>query len=224
MSYLGTNKIGKIYLGSTAIGKAYLGGNLVFQQGSASFLPEGFTKLSYVGTDSAAYLDTGISGATDLEVICKFLVSKFVQYGSIYGNYKSESHRTNRAILLSETALYVAGGENLAQQVNGFSLNNIHTLSVKSTEAYLDGTRTAVAMTSQSVNTDKICLGARSVSNQVYRDIGLQIYSFEIKKNGISVINLIPVIRDSDNAVGFYDLVSNTFKVSSSSVSFTPGQ
>lgn len=224
MIKLGNNSIGKIYLGSNSIGKAYLGSNLVFQKGGGSLLPDGFTQLSYVGTDSTAYLDTGVAGATDLEVICKFLVGTYIQYGAIYGNYKSESYKVNRAILASQTSLYVAGGNNLAQEVAGFSLNQVHTLSVKNTEAVLDGTTTAIASSSQSTNTDNICLGANKVSSPTNRDIGLRIYSFVIKKNGTTVLNLVPAKRDSDDAVGFYDLVSNTFKVSSSSVPFTPGQ
>lgn len=35
MSYIGTNKVGKMYLGSTAIGKAYLGDDLVYQKTGA---------------------------------------------------------------------------------------------------------------------------------------------------------------------------------------------
>jgi hypothetical protein len=30
MSYIGTNKIGKMYLGGTEIAKAYLGSNLIY--------------------------------------------------------------------------------------------------------------------------------------------------------------------------------------------------
>lgn len=51
-------------IGSTEIQKTYLGSDLVYQGG----LPSGYTELQYVTTDSNAYIDTGIAGATDLEI------------------------------------------------------------------------------------------------------------------------------------------------------------
>ena len=51
MSYIGTNKVGKMYLGSTAIGKAYLGDDLVYDSAGGSVtpvLPDGYAQLDYV--------------------------------------------------------------------------------------------------------------------------------------------------------------------------------
>ena len=33
-----------------------------------------------------------------------------------------------------------------------------------------------------------------------------------MKINGVDVMNYIPALRNSDNAVGFYDTISGTFK------------
>lgn len=56
MSYIGTNKIGKIYLGSTEIAKAYLGGTLVFHKGTPGTTEERtFIPSSYDSTNSQYY-------------------------------------------------------------------------------------------------------------------------------------------------------------------------
>lgn len=56
MSYLGTNKIGKMYLGNTEIAKAYLGSDLVFQKGGAQPV-----MIPYIrGGADGSYIDTGI--------------------------------------------------------------------------------------------------------------------------------------------------------------------
>lgn len=51
MSYIGTNKVGKMYLGGTAIGKAYLGDNLVF--GTSS----GQSEDDYISNGLVFHLD-----------------------------------------------------------------------------------------------------------------------------------------------------------------------
>lgn len=65
MSYLGTNKIGKMYLGSTAIGKAYLGSNLVYQKGGVQPV-----MIPYIrGGADGSYIDTGITPDNTTKVI-----------------------------------------------------------------------------------------------------------------------------------------------------------
>lgn len=232
MIKLGNNNIGKMYLGSNSIGKAYLGSNLVFQKGGSPtptppqpqpILPAGFTELAYVATNSNAYIDTGVAGATDLEITTKFYVGSYIQYASVYGNYIDENYNYNRAILGSETSLYVGGGLNKSQSVSGFSLSAVHTLVVNSTTAVLDGVSTSVTAATGNANTKNICLGNRAADNPAERNIGLRIYSFEIKKDGTTVLNLVPAMRDSDDAVGFYDLVSESFVKSLTGTEFTAG-
>ena len=186
-------------------------------------LPAGYTELAYVATNSNAYIDTGVAGATDLEITTKFYVGSYIQYASIYGNYIDATYNYNRVILGSETSLLVGGGLNQSQSVSGFSLNAVHTLVVNSTTAILDGNSTSITAASKTANTKNICLGNRAADDPVERNIGLRIYSFGIKKDGTTVLNLIPAMRDSDDAVGFYDLVSDTFVKSLTGTEFTAG-
>lgn len=229
MIKLGSNSIGKIYLGSSSIGKAYLGSNLVFQKGSSPtppqpILPAGYAELLYVTTNGLAHIDTGVAGASDLEIKVKFLINTYVQYASIYGNYIDETYNYNRAILgTSNTALIIGGGLNRGNSVSGFSLKHVHTLTVNSTTAILDGNSTTLPQQSYTANSKNITLGASGSSTPWENNIGLRIYSFEIKKNGTTVLNLVPAIRDYDGAVGFYDLVSESFVKSLTGTEFIAG-
>ena len=222
----GNITIGGMSLGSTRIGGAKLGNTLVYQSGGSPAykrLPDGYTELAYVGTDSHAFVGTGVSGATDLEIIVRFSIETYVQYAAIYGNYIDESYNYNRAILASSTSLYVAGGSNQSQAVTNFSTYQLHTLSVKSTEAYLEGTKTSVTAAQKTANTKEICLGNRCTDNPSFRDTGLRIFAFCIKKAGSVILNYVPCKRDSDSFVGFYDLASNSFVYSLTGTSFTAG-
>lgn len=225
MSYIGNTKIGKMYLGSNEIGKAYLGNNLVFQKGGTpgGRIPAGYTERAYVQTDSSAWIDTGIAGATDLEIAIRFCCTKYIQYGAVFGNYVDESHNVNRAILFSNTELIAANGTNLSTIVAGYSTNRFLFLKVTSSSAYLDGASTSISPDSKTANTGNICLGNRSTTNPVSRDIGLRIAYFSIKKNGTTVLEYIPCTRDLDSEPGFYDTVNNTFVLSLTGTSFTAG-
>lgn len=219
MSYIGTSKIGKMPIGSTGIQKSYLGSDLVYQGG----LPSGYTEVPYVSTDAQAYIDTGVAGAKDLEISVDFYVTTFIQYGAIYGNYVSESSKCCRAILASASTLYVSGGDSLAQQVNGFSTGNELTLKVSKTEAYLNNVRTYIPASSQADNTTNICLGNSKVGATTFRNIGLRIYSFSIKKDGVLILDYVPCVRDLDSVAGFYDLVAEQFVASGTGTDFVAG-
>ena len=230
MIKLGNNNIGKVYLGSNVIGTAYYGSNLVYRSGGTptppeppTRLPDGFTELAYVATDSQAWVSTGVAGATDLEIITRFCVGSYVQYGAIYGNYIDESYKNSRCILYSQTQLLCAGGNNQSTTVSNFSLNRVHTVSVKSNEIYLEGNRTAITSDSKTTNTTTICLGNRSTTNTANRDLGLRIFSFIIKKSGTIILNYVPCSRDYDSAVGFYDLAADTFVKSLTGTEFVAG-
>lgn len=226
MSYIGTTKLGNMYFGTTEIAKAYLGTSLVFQKGGStaySRLPSGFTELAYVGTDSTAWINTGVAGTTDLEVTARFCVGTYVQYGAVYGNWVSDSYKACRVILASTTSLHAGGGNSLATTVSNFNTNRVHTLVVTSSSAKLESASTSISAGSQTANTNNICLGNRSTTNPTTRDIGLRIYAFSIKKSGTSVLNLIPARRESDSAIGFYDLTNMTFLKSETGTSFTAG-
>jgi len=59
MSYIGTNKVGKMYLGSTAIGKAYLGENLVYDSAGG-----GQAEPTYIQNNLVFHLDGINRGGT----------------------------------------------------------------------------------------------------------------------------------------------------------------
>lgn len=225
MSYLGTTKIGKMFLGAVEIAKAYLGDDLVFQKGGSPSprLPAGYTELSYVATNSQAWIDTGIYGGTSLVILVKFYVGNYTQYGAIYGNYVDENHKANRTILNSSTELLVAGGNNLSKSITGFTINAEHTLEVASSTAKYDGTSYSIPSQSKTANSTNICLGNRGVSTAITRDLALRIYSFEVKQSGTTIMNLVPAKRDLDDAVGFYDLIAEDFVKSLTGTEFTAG-
>ena len=189
--------------------------------GGGGRLPSGYTELEYVQTNSQAYIDTGIGGATDLEITIKFSWHKYLQYGAVFGNYVSESYKCNRAILYDMNSFYIAGGNSLATSVSYNAIGAIHTLVVRYNEVYLNGIGTAISAATKTENSTNIALGTNKVGN-ARGDIGLRIYAFSVSKNNIEQVNFVPCINSNDVA-GFYDLVNNVFKPSDTITPFVAG-
>jgi hypothetical protein len=74
---------------------------------------------------------------------------------------------------------------------------------VKPGSIQVDATTTELTTATATENTTNICLGNCSVTNPNSINISLQVYRFSIKKNDSLVLDLIPVIRNSDDTVGF---------------------
>ena len=65
-------------------------------------------------------------------------------------------------------------------------------------------------------------LGARSTTNADYFWKG-KIYSFAAECDGVVCMNLIPAKRNVDNAIGMYDMVSESFKANAGTGDFIAG-
>lgn len=211
-----------------------LAGNLInwklYGNSVQRLLPEGYTQLESIGSDSKAYINTGIAGGkTTLEIGVKFSYSSYVEYGGIYGNYVADANQGIRCILANNSSSIITNNETICATSGNTelncSINDVHTLISKNTEVVLDGVTYTITNKAQGTeNSGNIALCNRSITNpNTSRDIGLQVNEFYIKDNDVLVCNLIPAKRNSDNAVGMYDLVTNTFKPNAGTGSFVAG-
>lgn len=193
-------------------------------------LPAEYTQLEYLGSDSQAYINTGIAGGkTTFEIGVKFSYSSFVAYGAIYGNYVADSYRGERCILADQSGKIITNNETTCTITGNTELtcaiNDVHTLISKNTEVTLDGVTTVITHKAQgTANSGNIALFNRSITNpNTSRDIGLKVYAFYIKDSDTLVSNLIPCKRNSDNVLGMYDTVSGQFFTNAGSGTFTAG-
>lgn len=185
-------------------------------------------EVSYLASNSEAYIDTGISGNNNnLEITIKFLFTTFVAYGAIYGNYVAEGTNCN-LLILNKTSGYglvcinsVAGGT--GNNSISISPNIPYSISVKRNSITINGTSYSPSnLASGTANNNNIALFNRSVTNpNTTRNIGLRIYSCQIRDNGVLVRDFIPV---RVGQVGYmYDKVSGELFGNAGTGSFTLG-
>lgn len=183
-------------------------------------LPAWYKAVNYLGSDSTAYIDTGVSGANNnLKIEMGFSYSKFYAYGYFFSNYESEQHDTTRFLLDASNNSRGLAYINTKSQ-NGaiytpynLTINDKHNVVITKTTVSLDGVITTnPSPPAGTVNTKNIILfnrGAGSYTDK--RDIGMRCWSFKIWDNNILVRNFIPVIRLLDNKAGMWDTVTKQF-------------
>lgn len=172
-----------------------------------------YVKVEYLQSDSNAFIDTGLSLDDDnVDIYVEFEWNSYTQYGAVYGNYVSTPTNTNCYRLLLNSPTQFSNNHNTitGDKGNGYfncDINNIHKLFVSKNSFILDNIsipRTGVAK--GETNTSNIALFNRSVMEPISKNIDLKVYAFTVLKEGVKLLNFIPVVVDG---VGYmYDTVS----------------
>lgn len=149
-------------------------------------------EVSYLASNSEAYIDTGISGNNNnLEITIKFLFTTFVAYGGIYGNFVEGGTNCYRLTLGSSSGNGLVNINSAAGSSGNNSIsvspNISYSISVKRNSITINGKSYSPSnLASGTANNDNIALFNRSVTNpNTTRNIGLRIYSCQISDNEI---------------------------------------
>lgn len=203
-----------------------------------SRLPSGYTELQYITNTGSAYLNTGVR-VSDSDVITMHIENVSTTatvFVPMFGSYTRFSNNTHRLVH------YFDGAGKTWQIRWGSGAKNWTNLGAPQTNITFDfvwqnGTQ------SHSLTDGVKTIDSTSVlsANPPLGEIP-DIYVFTINNNGsasgyfpgnigefilyqnnIIRFDLVPSVRNSDNVVGMYDLVSGTFKTSLSSDPFIAG-
>jgi hypothetical protein len=189
----------------------------------------GYTELEYIESTGTQYIDnvyTLQSNIYNIEITAETSVTgRELCVCSLLGAGTALielawSSTQGRIFSYQTTAGGSLGYNNLANIYNNKTFINIWQDSTKrylkvNNEAAISDNNALSMPTSNAVK----LLGMNSA---VYNFVG-KLYSCKITDNNVLVRNLIPVRRNSDNAVGMYDTVSGTFFINQGAGVFTGG-
>ena len=190
---------------------------------------QGYQQLEYIESSGTQYIDTGVAGGVDtLEIGSQFSFSSFVAYAGIFGNWIDDNHTSIRLILgNTDNGMGYAGFETKSTgTISNLTKQTIHNVVLRRSNVTIDETSTTLPAPETPTNTGNIALFNRSVTNpHEVRNIGLKVYSFYIKNNGVLVRDFVPVIQQSTGKYGMYDKVNGVFypNAAASGNDFTPG-
>ena len=179
----------------------------------------GYTELEYIESTGTQYIDTGIKLASTDIIEARFRNTSSNQGSALYGVYAMGE---SSAFYANST--YYSYGSNNKVDTNIAVDTQWHTLVHDFVTGYLqlDSNRVNFApfTFTNSVNN---YLFSRFYNNAYgYNFIG-EIKSYKITRNAQVIMDLIPVRRNSDNAIGMYDRVTNTFFGNAGTGTFTAG-
>ncbi|MBP5485972.1 MAG: hypothetical protein J6Y07_04695 [Alphaproteobacteria bacterium] len=182
-----------------------------------TLVPYGYTPLEYIESNGTQGIDTGVRGLDvgDWEIYVKWMITgqQDGYYPYIVGAYKSETNNAYRIILnkLSTTDYYVNGNTKAgnAKGVNNLSMNVAHEGIIRNGSVIIDGVTYQKPATGDPIPSDS---SIRLFKHGSGPGIVGRIYASWAKKDSVMQYNYIPAKRNSDNEIGMYDTVSDTFK------------
>lgn len=174
-----------------------------------------YQRVEYLESDSTAYIDTGLSmNDQDVQIQIDYMWTKYVQYGAIYGNYLSTTNTNCYRLLLNNETQLLNNHNTIVNESTGnaylnANINTRYDMSINRDWFTLNGDsiqRTGVIQ--GEINNTNIALFNISITEPITKDIGLRIYSFTVSKQGVILMNLVPV---KINEIGYmYDTITKT--------------
>ena len=195
-------------------------------------LPSWYTQVEYLESDGTQYIDTGIvlNSKATITTVGQFMSDTTPNPITIWGFMGNSnmprwgcSVYTNRWLMdLNSTTNSSDANTNKHTFVNETNGTTTYNSYVDGVSIYSNPMGIANP-TSYISNVLSAYIFARNNSNTAGNFSSSRIYSFNIVQDDIEVINLIPARRNSDNVLGMFDLVSQTFLTNSGTGTFTAG-
>ena len=200
--------------------------NQLDQKVNDLIVPEGYRRLEWLGSDSTAYIDTGVGGKTGLSIKAEMMYTAFVAYGSFFGNYVNAANGEYRMWLGGTNGsgtvnvCDTAGVSGTITQSQWFKLN-----AQADGKVYINGVLQGTATPLTTAATANICIFERSVTSHpsTPRNIGMRLRRFTIVDNGATVRDFFPMLRLSDGVAGLYDMINGVFYTKTGVGAFTYG-
>ena len=197
-----------------------------------SGLPLGYQAVEYIESSGTQYIDTGVArGSSDFvaEYDMNMVTANGARFAFAGANWNVSSYL---AFDTSDNTFDV--GQGITDHVQG-ALNTRYKLKAEYKVGSIvlslyDNNGTLLASTTRtnnswvSSNTDSWLFGTvRDIPSSASFSYTLKSFGGKIWQGTTLVRNLIPCRRNSDNVIGMYDLVNNTFLPNAGTGNFTAG-
>ena len=192
-----------------------------------SKLPIGYTEVEYLESTGTQYIDTGINvNTTTSRYETKINPSSVSGTIGIFGtrNYSSANQSSMNVFIISGTFRldWVTGNGNY--NVRNISSDTEYTISITRGLATINNVDYTSGETTSIDSTYPFYIGSfNNVGSVFSTGFSGKIYYSKLYNNNILVFDGVPCYRNSDNEIGMYDLVSNTFFTNQGTGTFNVG-
>ena len=191
-------------------------------------VPGGFTELQYIEATGTQYIDTGFSPDANTRVDYKVRLVTGVNNGGPIIGARLGSNSSNRFFPLangfdSNTYRTVFSNREYSFTIN-FDIYYEGSFQPANGVSIINGTTRDISNSNfNKIENNNLYLFATSgYTESLYNSKG-QMYYVTVYDRGVMVRNMIPAKRNSDNVVGMYDTVTDTFFTNAGSGTFVAG-
>ena len=203
---------------------------LLLNIGSAAMFSSGYTALEYIESTGTQWIDTGVIPTVNTKARVKFLTTGQCGGFGLFGARK-DPYRFN-ATTFNGGSQIGFGMTNNSWPVNRMpcQLNSIYDCTMSNGYVKVNDTEYLETPVSESewspdVGTFKLASlqGAGTVVPDEYASRGVRWYVVQLWENNVLIRDFIPARHNSDNKIGMYDTVTNTFFTNSGTGEFIAG-
>lgn len=187
-----------------------------------SGLPLGYQAIEYVESSGTQYIDTGISGECKVIIDCQgndtasaseIVVGSYTSAPSFFGAYGA----TNKWGMSGSSYGLLTDVDYTTRATFEIYFRDDAYIKVNGTTYTCAGTVPIYTSATYAL------FRAKGKASSVYYYASAKIYSCKFEQNNTLVRNLIPARRNSDNVIGMYDTVTDTFLTNEGTGSFVAG-
>ena len=214
----------EITLSNTLKGKLDFENDIVgYGDTTQAIIPSEYQQVEYIESTGPAYIDTGFIPNTNTKIDIEFETIALGTYGTIFGG--EDNYSSNAFHLYSSSNNFDIGfGARYTAETIPYSLNTKYTLVMDKTGLTLNSTTGTFSTNTISTNNSIFLFAVnRGTSKVIDSNAQKRIYYCKLYDNGTLVRNMIPCYRISDNVIGMYDIVNNTFYTNAGTGTFTKG-
>lgn len=185
-------------------------------------LPLEYEQLEYIETDGNAYINTGYNTTNVYQIDCDMEITGEVKSnywfgqqqksGMLYNGFYGQHSLEFNWVSIKPTS---QKHHTLTQRLVGDGTN---------IDITIDGVKYTVATGTNGQGGDFYIFACRNNNNEL-RVYGskLRLYSFRIHENNFDKRNFLPAKRKSDNVIGLFDIITQTFYTNAGSGAFSGG-
>ena len=186
-----------------------------------SVLPEEYTQVDYIEGTGTQYLDTNIPMSDIIKVEGEFAYNSTSSIQGFFGRYTANLTTIQSILNNSNSSI------NFKWLSENFTIaldTNKHSFILSNQEIVIDGVVKKTYNLEKAQDNYSLVLMARrddGSGSGTKNYASMKIYNFKIHTDNGLVRNFIPCYRNSDNEVGMYDLITDTFYTNQGTSVFT---
>lgn len=206
------------------------GTDLEIVEGDAP-LPTGYTRLQFIQSSGTQYINTGYTMTSDVVEYGITVYGRFGNGASLFGSEYSSSNAKYSGVPYGSSAagpnIFIGSSGGILSSIFESALWNkyiVKTTSATNGTITLNGEITSFTYASGIQKNLAIYVFANNKDNTAVQKASMKVKSFYIKDNNVLVRNLVAARRESDNAIGMFDTLNNTFYTNAGTDSFIAGE